>query len=94
MTSVPSGASARHTAHAQRQIQPQTAGGDGIHLHGGVVAQLHDGALAELLFDLRQRRGQRVLLGCTNADFPVRVDRKCKVSVDEPANCLAMESPD
>ena len=35
-----------------------------------------------------------VLIGCTNADFPVRVDRKCKVSVDEPANCLAMEGPD
>ena len=56
-------AAARHTAHAQRQIQPQTAGGNSIHLHGGVVAQLHDGTLAELLFDLRQRRSQRVLLG-------------------------------
>ena len=56
-------AAARHTAHAQRQIQPQTASRDGIHLHGGVVAQLHDGTLAELLFDLRQRRSQRVLLG-------------------------------
>ena len=52
-----------HTAHAQRHIQAQAAGGDGIHLHGGVVAQLHDGTLAELLFDLGQGRGQRILFG-------------------------------
>ena len=29
-------AAARHTAHAQRQIQPQTASRDGIHLHGAL----------------------------------------------------------
>ena len=56
-------AAARHTAHAQRHIQAQAAGGDGFHLHGGIVAQLHDGTLAELLFDLGQRGRQRVLLG-------------------------------
>ena len=54
---------ARHTAHTQRHIQTQAAGGDGFHLHGGIVAQLHDGTLAELLFDLGQRGRQRVLLG-------------------------------
>ena len=51
-----------HTADAQRQVQAQAAGGDGVHLHGHVGAQLHDGAFAELLFDLRQRRLQRGLL--------------------------------
>ena len=56
-------ASAGHTAHAQSQIQTQTASGNGIHLHGGVVAQLHHGTLAELLFDLGQGRGQRILFG-------------------------------
>ena len=56
-------AAARHTAHAQCHIQTQAAGGDGFHLHGGIVAQLHDGTLAELLFDLGQRGRQRVLLG-------------------------------
>ena len=53
---------AGHTAHAQGQVQPQAAGGNGIHLHGHIGPQLHNGALAELLFDLRQSRLQRVLL--------------------------------
>ena len=53
---------ARHTAHAQRQVEAEAAGRDGVHLHGGVIAQLHDGALAELLFDLGQRSCQRILL--------------------------------
>ena len=52
-----------HAAHAQCQIQADAAGRDGIHLHGGVVAQLHHSALAKLLFDLGQCRGQRILLG-------------------------------
>ena len=59
---------AGHTAHAQRQVQAQAARGDGIHLHGGVVAQLHDGALAKLLFDLGQGSGQRVFL-CARLDL-------------------------
>ena len=41
-------------ADAQRQVETQTAGGNGVHLHGHVGAQLHNGALAELLFDLGQ----------------------------------------
>ena len=54
-------ASAGHTTHAQSQVQTQTASGNGIHLHGGVIPQLHHGTLAELLFDLGQRSGQCVL---------------------------------
>ena len=56
-------AAARHTAHAQRQVEAEAAGRDGIHLHGGVIAQLHHSALAKLLLDLGQCRGQRILLG-------------------------------
>ncbi len=41
---------AGHTADAQRQVEAQAAGGDGVDLHRDVGAQLHDGALAELLF--------------------------------------------
>ena len=52
-----------HAAHAQCQIQADASGRDGIHLHGGVIAQLHHCALAELLLDLGQCRGQRILLG-------------------------------
>ena len=52
-----------HAAHAQCQIQADASGRDGIHLHGGVIAQLHHSALAKLLFDLGQCRGQRILLG-------------------------------
>ena len=51
-----------HTADAERQIQAQAAGGDRVDLHRDVRAQLHDGALAELLFNLRQRGFQRGLL--------------------------------
>ena len=61
-------AAAGHAAHAQRHIQTQAAGGDGVHLHGGVVAQLHDGALAELLFDLGQRGRQRIFF-CAGLDL-------------------------
>ena len=46
----------------ERQVEAEAAGRDGVHLHGGVIAQLHDGALAELLFDLGQRSCQRILL--------------------------------
>lgn len=52
---------AGHAADAQRQIEAQAAGGDGVDLHRDVGAQLHDGTLTELLFDLRQRGFQRGL---------------------------------
>ena len=45
-------ASAWQAADAQRQVQPQAAGGNGIHLHGNVGPKLHHGAFAKLLFDL------------------------------------------
>ena len=53
-------AAAGHAAYPQRNIQRQAAGADGVHLHGHVGAQLHHGALAELLFDLCQGGFQRV----------------------------------
>ena len=43
---------ARQTLAAQGDIEAQRAGGDALHVERGVLAELHDGALAELLFDL------------------------------------------
>jgi hypothetical protein len=49
-------AAARQAAHAQGDVQAQRAGGDDLDvLDDLALAQAHDGALAELLFDLGQR---------------------------------------
>jgi hypothetical protein len=49
-------AAARQAAHAQRDVQAQRAGGDDLDVLDRLAfAQAHDGALAELLFDLGQR---------------------------------------
>ena len=50
---------AGQAADAQRQVQRQTAGGNGVHVHGHVLAQLHHRAFTELFFNLRKRRLQR-----------------------------------
>jgi hypothetical protein len=48
-------AAARQAAHAQGDVQSQRAGGDDLDvLDDLALAQAHDGALAELLFDLGQ----------------------------------------
>ena len=46
-------------ADAQRQIKLQAAGGDDLHLHVRLLAQLHHGALAKLLFQGGQGGFQR-----------------------------------
>ena len=51
-------------ADAQRQVQGECAGGDGLDVHGEVVAHAHDRALAELLLDLPQRGIQCLLPFC------------------------------
>jgi len=52
-------AAARQAADTQRDIEPQRAGGDDLDVFDLLaIAQAHDRALAELLFDLRQRRLQ------------------------------------
>ena len=52
-------APARQTAHAQRQIHAQRAGGNHFQVFILMAAvHLHDGAFAEILFNLRQRGGQ------------------------------------
>ena len=43
---------ARQTADAQRDIQAQRTGRDMLDIHMCVLTELHDSALAELLFDL------------------------------------------
>ena len=49
------------TADAQRQVQGERTGGDGLDVHLEVVAHAHDRALAELLLDLAQRGVQCLL---------------------------------
>ena len=51
-----------NAADAQRQIQGQGAGGDGLHHDIGVVAQAHDGALTIGLLDLGHGGLQSLLL--------------------------------
>ena len=54
-------ATARHATHAQGDIEPDGAGGDGLDVGRGVaLAQGHDGALTELLLDLLQGEVQRL----------------------------------
>ena len=48
-------------AYAERQIQAQRAGGHHVDVLDGRVVHPHDGALAVLLFDLRQCRRERLL---------------------------------
>ena len=47
-------------ADSQRHIQRKRTGGDRFHLHCLILSQAHNGALAKLLFNLRQRRIQRL----------------------------------
>ncbi len=63
-------APAGQTAHAKRHVEPERAGGDGLDVVGssGGIAQAHDRAFAELLFDLSERRGQRLLAGIVHAE--------------------------
>ena len=55
-------AAAGHAADAEREVERQGAGGDGLHVHGNVVAEAHDGALAEVLLDLGERGLERFFL--------------------------------
>ena len=55
-------APSRQAADAQRQIQRQRAGGDGLDIGDRPVAIAHDGALAIHLLDLLHGRFERLLL--------------------------------
>ena len=50
------------SADAEREVERQRAGGDGLHVRGLLVAAAHDGALAVELFDLCHRRFDGALL--------------------------------
>ncbi len=52
---------ARQAADAQRDVQAERTGGHHVDILDRGVVHLHDGALAVLLFDLRQRRFERLL---------------------------------
>ncbi len=51
----------RDAAYPQRRVEGEGAGGDDLGLDYGVLAQPHDGALAELLLYLQERRLQCLL---------------------------------
>ena len=55
-------APAGHAAYAEGQVKRERARGDGLHVHGDVVAQAHYRALAEVLLYLRYRGLQRPAL--------------------------------
>ena len=56
-------APARQAADAERDVQPQRAGGDGLNVvFGGLVAKTHHRAFAELFVQLCQHRFQRFFL--------------------------------
>ena len=40
--------------HPHRQLVRQAAGGDGLHVQGGILPQAHDGPLAKLFLNLGQ----------------------------------------
>jgi hypothetical protein len=50
---------AGQAADAQRHVQRDASRGNGVHLHGDILPQLHHGAFPELFFNLCQRRFQR-----------------------------------
>ena len=52
---------ARQAADAKRKVKPDRAGWDMFDIHARVLAQAHNRAFAELLFDLPERRGERFL---------------------------------
>jgi hypothetical protein len=53
---------ARHAADAERDVEPERAGGQRLDVvHGAAFAELHDGALAELLLDLADGQVDRPL---------------------------------
>ena len=55
-------AAARQAADAERDVEAERAGGDGLDVVGRArLAEAHDRALAELLLDLAQRGRQRLL---------------------------------
>ena len=55
-------AAARYAADAEREIQRKRAGGDRLNVHGNVVAETHDRALAVVLFNLSERGFERFFL--------------------------------
>ncbi len=56
-------AAARQAADAERDVEAQRAGRDGLDVVGAIVgAEAHDRALAEVLVDLRERRLERFML--------------------------------
>ena len=69
-----------HAADAQRQIQRQRAGGDGLHIGLHIVAIAHDRALAVGFFDLLHGGLQRLFLVGDHGSSYRAVFLRCHVS--------------
>ena len=64
-------APARQSADAQCEVEPERAGRNHREVgFDGLLAELHDRALAELLFDLAKRQIERLALDILRHDFP------------------------
>jgi hypothetical protein len=70
---------ARQAADAKRDVEPERAGRDDLDVFDHFAfAEPHDRALAELLFDLRQRGGEGFLLfGGVHAHVHVKCSSDC-----------------
>ena len=68
-------------ADAEGEVERQRAGGDGLDGHGGLLAHLHDRALAELLLDLAEGHVE-VLLTVHRAVLSCGGVRNWRVSTD------------
>src|SRR5579875_5390 len=62
---------ARQAPDAERDVEPERTGRDGLHVpRRGRIAEAHDGALAELLLDLSQCGGERLLAVVVHSQIP------------------------
>src|SRR5690606_2747349 len=67
-------AAAGQPAHAQRDVETERTGGDRFDVpRRGSIAKAHHRALAELLFDLTQRGGERLLAIVIHAEEPLGI---------------------
>ena len=64
---------ARNADAAEGDVQAQRAGGNAVHIGLGIAVELHDGALAELLFDLLNGAVEcRIACGIVGSRFSSR----------------------
>ena len=78
-------APARQAADTKRHVQADGAGRDMIHVHGNILAQAHNRALAVRLFQLAEYLGERLLFIVRRFDTRQRLFFLCHSSVIPPS---------